>query len=63
MRGCKMQIQAGLQTEPREGTGLTASYEGQIRAVWEKALIQKREQGIARQWDRKIHRTRHGKPQ
>ena len=43
------------------GTSLTASYEGQITEVWEKASIQKREQRIAREWDCKIHRTRHGK--
>jgi hypothetical protein len=40
-------------TEP----SLTASYEGQIRELWGKALIQKREQRIAREWDCKIHRT------
>jgi hypothetical protein len=47
----------------QKGTGLTASYEGQIREVWGKALIQKREQATARQWDCTIHRTRHGKGQ
>src|SRR6266496_2844937 len=51
-RDCRTRIEAGLQTGPREGTGLTASYEGQITGVWGKALIQKREQGMARQWGR-----------
>jgi len=43
------------------GTSLTASYEEQIREVWEKASIQKREQRMTRGWGCKIHRTRHGK--
>jgi hypothetical protein len=29
------------------GTGLTPGYEGSIRKLWEKTLIQKREQAIA----------------
>ena len=33
---------------------MTASYEGQIREVWGKASIQKREQRMTREWDCKI---------
>jgi hypothetical protein len=43
----------------RDGASLTPSYEGQIREMWE-GLIQKRERGTVRQWQRKIWRRRSG---
>jgi hypothetical protein len=49
------------QSAPVQGTSLTAGYEGQIRELWDKASIQKREQRMTREWDCKTHRTRHGK--
>jgi hypothetical protein len=40
-------MEAASPIPPQQGTGLLPSFEPQIREVWGKALIRKREKGIA----------------
>jgi hypothetical protein len=42
-----MHMDAASSVPPKQGTGLLSSFEPEIREVWDKALIRKREKGIA----------------